>query len=331
MRLLRGVAFLGVIMLSISGCGPVRIDPLENIDTNETAFVVPLEGATNSDQKKFMSQDYLEKAKVATKRVTIPQRDRKTGRLWCNYEWIPTMRVIKINRAPITREWTDEEGRGTDKNSDDSISVQSKDSIGFKVGINITVFVAEEDAAKFLYYYAGKSLDQVVDTNIRGYVTSILTREFGSRTLEEGKLSKREISDLLLKDCQETYSKLGITVSSLGIIGGMKYVNPEIQKSINDNYVAGMKIQQSANEKEAQVNINAKDLSIAQNSRAMAEEFSKAQEAQVAKTKLQIELTKAEAQKAAAEKWDGKMPANLMPQNSSFLFNTDLNAEDKKQ
>lgn len=326
--------FIALAMLasavSVTGCGPVRIDPLENIDTNETAFVVPLEGQTNADQKKFMSQDYLEKAKVATKRVVIPQRDRKTGRLWFNYEWIPTMRVIKVNRAPITREWTDEEDRGTNHSVDDSISVQSKDSIGFKVGINVTVFVAEEDAAKFLYYYAGRSLEQVVDTNIRGYVTSILTREFGSRTLEEGKLAKREISDLLLKDCQETYSKMGITVSSLGIIGGMRYVNPEIQKSINDNYVAGMKIQQSENEKLAQVNINLKELSIAQNQKAMAEEFAKAQEALVAKTRLQIEQTRAEAQKVAAERWDGKMPANLMPESSSFLFNTSLEKERKE-
>jgi regulator of protease activity HflC (stomatin/prohibitin superfamily) len=318
-----------ILAISLVGCAPVRIDPLENIDTNETAFVVPLEGASNADQKMFMSMEYLEKAKVATKRVTIPQRYRVTGRLWFDGEWIPTMRVIKVNRAPITREWTDEEARGTNNQVDDSISVQSKDSIGFKVGINITVFVAEENAAKFLYYYAGKPLHQVVDENIRGYVTSILTREFGSRTLEEAKLAKREISDLLLSDCQETYSKMGITVSSLGIIGGMRYSNPEIQKSINDNYVAGMKIQQSENEKLAQVNINAKDLSVAQNARAMAEEFAKAQEAQIAKTRLQIELTKAEAMKAAAEKWTGQMPASVLPQGSNLLFGLDRN-EDRK-
>jgi hypothetical protein len=317
-----------LIALNFYGCTPVRVDPLEDIDTNETAFVVPLEGASNADQKKFMSMEYLEKAKVATKRVTIPQRYRQTGRLWFDAEWIPTMRVIKVNRAPITREWTEEEERGTNKSVDDSISVQSKDSIGFKVGINITVFVSEEDAAKFLYYYAGRSLEQIVDTNIRGYVTSVLTREFGSRTLEEGKLSKREISDLLLKDCQETYSKLGITVSSLGIIGGMKYVNGEIQKAINDNYVAGMKIQQSENEKLAQVNINAKDLSIAQNARAMAEEFAKAQVAQIAKTQLQIELTRAEAQKTAAEKWNGAMPSSILPQGSNLLFGLDEKKKD---
>ncbi len=310
---------LGFVLLA--GCTPVRIDPLENIDTNETAFVVPLEGSSSADQKKFMSQDYLEKAKVATKRVTIPQRYRQTGRFYWDAQYIPTMRVIKVNRAPITREWTDEEAVGTNHAEDDSISVQSKDSIGFKVGINVTVFVSEEDAAKFLYFYAGRSLSDIVDSNIRGYVTSILTREFGSRTLEEGKLAKREISDLILKDCQETYSKLGITVSSLGIIGGMKYVNPEIQKSINDNYIAGMKIQQTENDKLAQVNINAKDLSVAQNQRAMAEEFAKAQEAQVAKVKLQIELTKAEAQKTAADKWNGAMPASIIPEGSNLLFN----------
>ncbi len=313
-----------------TGCAPVRIDPLEEIDTNETAFVVPLEGSS-LDQRKFMSMDYLEKAKVATKRVTIPLRYRQTGRFYWQAEWIPTMRVIKVNRAPITREWTDEEAQGTrvDRDADDSISVQSKDSIGFKVGINITVFVAEEDAAKFLYYYAGKSLEQVIDGNIRGYVTSILTREFGSRTLEEGKLAKREISDELLADCKKTYSEVGITVSSLGIIGGMKYVNPEIQQSINANYVAGMKIQQSENERLAQENVNRKDLAIAQNARAMAEEFAKAQTAQIAKTQLQIELTRAEAQKTAAEKWNGSMPSNIIPSGSPMLFGLDTKETNK--
>lgn len=328
---MRNKVFLFVLtILLVSGCGPVRIEPLETIDTNETAFVVPLEGSTKTDQGRFMSIDYLEQAKVATKRVTVPLRYRKIGRMPFEYEWIPTMRVIKVNRAPITREWTDEEARGTNQQVDDSISVQSKDSIGFKVGINITTFVAEEDAAKFLYYYAGKPLSQVVDENIRGYVTSVLTREFGSRTLEEGKLAKREISDLILKDCQENYSKLGITVSSLGIIGGMKYINQEIQKSINDNYVAGMKIQQSENDKLAQVNINAKELSVAQNARAMAEEFAKAADAQVAKTKLQIELTKAEAMKTAAEKWNGSMPSSILPQGSNLLFGLDKKEDDNK-
>lgn len=317
----RLIWILGLVLLA--GCGQMRVDPLESIDTNETAFVVPLEGASNQNQAMFMSQEYLEKAKVATKRVVIPQRKRQTGRAWFDYEWIPTMRVIKVNRAPVTREWTDEEDRGTNEVADDSISVQSKDSIGFKIGINITSFIAEEDASKFLYYYAGRPLSQVVDENIRGYVTSILTREFGTRTLEEGKVAKSEISDLLLKDCQNTYSKMGISVSSLGITGGMKYTNPEIQKAINDNYVAGMKIQQSENEKLAQVNINAKDLSVAQNARAMAEEFAKAQEAQIAKTRLQIELTKAEATKTAAEKWNGQTPSSILPQGSNLLFGLD--------
>lgn len=304
------------------GCAPVRVDPLESIDTNETAFVVPLEGASNADQKKFMSVEYLEQAKVATKQITIPQRFRQTGRSDWDGEWIPTMRVIKVNRTPVTREWTAEANTGT-SSKDESIYVQSKDSIGFKVGINVTAFVAEVDAAKFLYYYAGQPLTTIVDGNIRGFITSILTREFGARTLEEGKLAKKEISDILLKECQDNYSKLGITVSSLGIIGGMQYTNPEIQKSINDNYVAGMKIQQTENDRLAQVNINSKELSIAKNQREMAEEFAKAQEAQIAKTRLQIELTRVEAQKLAAERWNGQMPSNILPQGSNLLFGLD--------
>ncbi len=71
-------------------------------------------------------------------------------------------------------------------------------------------------------------------------------------------------------------------------------------------------------------------MSVAQNARAMAEEFAKAADAQVAKTKLQIELTKAEAMKTAAEKWNGSMPSSILPQGSNLLFGLDKKADEQK-
>lgn len=321
-----GLIFLSTLLLA--GCAPVQIDPIEEIGTNETAFVVPLEGASKTEQGRFMSLEYLQQAKVATKRVTIPLRYRQTGRMYFEAEWIPTMRLIKVNRTPVTREWVEPAKTGT-STKDDSIQVESKDSIGFSVGVNITALVAEEDAAKFLYYYAGKPLEQVVDENVRGYVTSVLSREFGFRNLEQCKTDKKAIADLLQQDCQDTFSKMGITISNLGLVGGLNYSDKEIQTSINNAYVAGMKILETENDAKAQVNINLKELSMAQNNRAMAEEFAKAAVAQVQKTQLQIELTKAEALKTAAEKWNGSMPASILPQGSNLLFGLDKKSDEK--
>lgn len=301
------------VCLMSAGCiGPAKVPPIETIETNETAFLVPLEGASKENQAKFMSLEYLENAKLATKRITIPIRQRQIGRGYWNYEWIPTMRVIKVDRAPVTREWTQEQETGTSKNNE-SISVESKDSIGFRVGVNITCLIKEENAAIFLYNYSGKSLAYIMDNNVRGFVTSVLSREFATRELTQCKTDKKEITEVLLNEARANFEPMGITISNLGLVGGLEYENPEIQSAINDAYVAEMNIKNQQMKKEAQVHINEKDLSIAQNARAMAEEWAKAKDAQVAKTNLEIK-------KIIAEKWDGSFPKNIVPAGSNMLF-----------
>lgn len=185
-------AILGIAAAHLTACGPAQIPPIVDIETNETAFLVPMEGESKEGQERFMSVDFLEQNKAPTKRVTLPIRKRSTGRVWFDYEWLPTLRVVTVNRTPVTREWTAEEGTGTEA-KDQGIHVESKESIGFSVGVNLTASVTEEDAATFLYWYAGKKLAEVVDENVRGFVTSVLSREFGERDLMTGKGAKAEI------------------------------------------------------------------------------------------------------------------------------------------
>jgi len=45
--------------------------------------------------------------------MSKPSRWRKTGRLWYSGEWIDTVKVIKVDRSPITREWTAGRDTGT--------------------------------------------------------------------------------------------------------------------------------------------------------------------------------------------------------------------------
>jgi hypothetical protein len=305
---------LSIILFS---CAPPKVEKNEDIATNETAFLVPLEGESNSGQKKFMSIEYLEspQVKVAAKRIIMPQRSQKVGRFWNEIIWIPTMKVIKVDRSPVTREWTEEKETGSSEN-DEVIRVESKDSIGFKVGVNITSMVKEEDAAKFLYYFSGNPLSVIMDKDIRGSVASILSKEFGSRDLKECKIAKKDIQNILEKEVNEKYTQYGITITNVGLVGGLDYENPEIQIAINNAYIAEMKVSEAIQSKLEQDQINLKNIATAKANREAAEEFAKAQEAQVRKTNLEIELIK-------AKNWDGALPKTILPQNSQLLYGFD--------
>lgn len=290
-----------VVLGVLTGCGPMRVDPLDNIDTNETAFVIPLEGENKDSQKQFESIEYLDSQKVASKRVTIPQKMRQTGRLWMDYEWVPTIRVVKVNRTPVTREWT-AEAKGQ------PIAVESKDSIGFSIGVNITAFIEEKDTAKFLYYHRDKSLSAVIDSNIRGEIQNILSEEAARRNLEQCKREKNEIFEAAKKRIIPFAQKYGITICSFGIADGYCYDDPKVQDAINAAYVYEMSIKSEEQKKTAQEQINLRLLSIAENERKQAEEFAKASEARKKQVETEIIKMQAEAMLTFAQKWNGQVP-----------------------
>jgi len=318
-RKLSFLTLIFIIAIGFSACGPAKVPPLEEINTHETAFLVPLEGDTAGDQAKFMSVDYLNQNKVSAKRVTLPVRKRSTGRLWSDYEWVPTMRVIRVNRMPVTREWTGDENKGTSGN-DEAMWVESKDSIGFGLGANVTAMVTEADAAKFLYYFAGKSLAKVVDENVRGYVNSILSKKFADLDLVDARKEKAAAFTEAFDKTKEHFAKMGVTITNLGLSEGMVYADTEIQTIINDNFTAEMKIQIEDNNNKAQDKINARNVAIATAEKNAAIQFAKAKEARVAQVELEIRKMMAQAELNRSTKWDGAMPKNILPANSPLLM-----------
>ena len=294
----------------LTGCGPYPAEHAVEVKNNETAFVVPLEGDTKAKQAQFMSIEYLEKAKVATKRIIIPLRKRSLGRAWFDYEWIPLARVIVVDRAPVTCQWLEKNG----------IMVESLDSVGFTAGVNCTGMIKEEDAAKFLYYYPGNSLSDVMNKNVKGFIQNVLAREFGSRNLSKCQQEKKDIVLGLSRELTAHFAQYGITISSVGIADGMSYDNAEVQKTIDAVFVNETRVKQAEQEREAQKIVNEKDLSIARNERLKAEEFAKAAEAQTKMVELKIRQMDAEAKLESAKRWDGKTPSGVVPANSPFLF-----------
>ena len=310
------------IMLTVGCRGPYQAEVIEEIAPNETAFLVPLEGATKDGQGKFMSIEYLNTAKVATKRVTIPTRKQETGRLWSDYKWIPTMKLIKVDRKPVTRIWTNTPATGTSA-AQEGLCVESRESVDFCAGAIAIGTITEEDAAKFLYNYASKALTDVMDHDVRGYLGSILSREFGSRTLDSARKEKNDIFNIALAETRTFFGSKGVTIQQIGATEGLQYRDSKIQEAINATFVAENDKNTAENQRVAQQKRNELNVAKAVAERQAAEEFAKALQAQTAIRDLDIRMVQAQATLEAAKKWDGKMPANIMPQGTNMLFGMD--------
>lgn len=312
------VSFL--LLLGVGCIGPAELEQFAEISPSQTAFLVPLEGKTKTEQGKFMSVEYLNENKIATKRISLPLRKVDTGRLWYQYKYIPTMAVIAVDRTPVTREWTADTSTGTAKN-DQAIHVESKDSIGFGVGINITTMIKEEDAALFLYNFAGRSLAEITDNNVRGTISSVVSRELAKYDLELGRSKKNEVVEMALKEGREFFAKSGVTIANLGLAEGLTYDDPAVQGKINDKFKAEMQIQIEDKTNESQSKINARNIAMAEAQKTAALKFAEASEARKKQVDIEIQQTLAEAQLTMAKNWNGQLPANILPSNSPLLLN----------
>jgi hypothetical protein len=236
----------------------------------ETGYLIPLEGATKESQKRFDSVEALDKNRVAIKRVQIPHRWVQTGRLLpTSGHYIDTVRLVVVNRSPVTREWTADVDSGTGS-TDQAVWLESKDSIGFSLGFNCTAFIDEPDASKFLYWYPTTTADtsienvdkstaglaHVMDKEIRARVVMLGNFVASKYDLDDLRSRKQEILDVVrngvpeerdkegniiqerLQGTIEHFAARGITITNLGHFGGFEYEQPEIQTAINDTFIA---------------------------------------------------------------------------------------------
>ena len=330
---------VGFVSMGI-GCGPKMVEQFVEIEANETAFLVPLEGASKSGQGKFMSEEFLNEAKVASKRISLPLRKHVTGKLPGSFTWIPTIKVIKVNRAPVTREWTGKAVTGT-SSANEALFVESMDSIGFGVGLNVTAMITEEDSARFLYRFAGVSLDTIVDKNVRGFLNSVLSREFAKYDLNVCRTKKNDVIDIATREVKEHFKNNGITIANIGIAEGLVYVNSAIQDKIDEMFTAEMdaqiqvqtnlkaekarhneiKLQELANE--AQQKANEQKIKNATAEAEAAREFAKALSERTKQIDLEIKKMLAEAKLTQAKNWNGQLPEKILPSNSNLLLQVD--------
>lgn len=331
-KIIQSVLIAVICAVGLTGCiKPPKVPTPVEIKPNETAWVIPLDGSTKTDQAKFNSVEFLNGHKVATKRIWIDKVEKPIGRFSWEIEWIDAVRVITVDRSLVTREWTFDEKTGTSA-KDEGIRCNTKDNIGLDIGITITVCINEDDASTYLYYHGERTLASVMDDNIRSFVTTSLSQKVASMDLADFQNSQNKIYADLAKEVTEDCKANGITVKSIGNARGWRFIDQKIQDSINASYIAQQDNKTAEMEQNAKKTRNATDILNQEKDNQIKVIKAKA-EAEAAKTleavkeaaqfqnDLQVRLLTAQAQMEMAQKWDGKLPSNILPANSPMLMN----------
>jgi SPFH domain / Band 7 family len=246
---------------------PYDVPEFVEVDSSESAFLIPLEGDTSS-QAALHSVKFLEEKKIATKRVQITHRWQQTGYLPSTGSYIGTVRLVKVDRRPITREWTRSPKTGT-SGKDEAMSAESKDSINFSMGIGCTAHIPEDATALFLYSYPSKSLAEMMDSEVRARIHQIMAEESGTYTVFDLPSKKNDIMKAVREDVIPFFKKKGIEITTLAMLGGLTFENQEIQKAIDESAKASQ-LKVAAEGKRALQEVENKTLLLAAEGKAIA-------------------------------------------------------------
>lgn len=288
-----------VTMGSLTACvKPYDTPEFYTIEASQTAFLIPLTGDT-TNQASFESEELLAQAKVATKEVQIPHRWVQTGRFSWQGEWRPSAKLIVVERTPETREWSSEKESGTSAKNQ-AIYAESKESIGFSVGMNCSAQIyTEDDAVKFLYSYNNKTLEEIMDSEIRARVESKFVEQCAQYTLNEILANKESIMNAVRDDVTSYFGDKGITITVLGMKDGIEYDDEAIQAAINEKFSSEQKLVTQENNNKV----------IVSKAEAEAEAQRIAAEAEAdANRKLAESLTPELIEKQKIDKWNGDVP-----------------------
>jgi regulator of protease activity HflC (stomatin/prohibitin superfamily) len=337
-----GAALL--LPLLSSGCWwkPFKPVKFETIGTNEEAFVIPYVG-DNADQASTESEAFLKAKLVNTKQVEIPQQWVPKGYeyMGADGEWRDAAIVIKVDRSPVTREWTADENSGT-SNKNEAIWVMTADQVEFSTGWTVTARIASrDDAVKFLHNYRNETLAEVLDREVRAYVQTAFGLEVTDQRMDKLRLEATPHIKKVIEATTAFFVERGITITNLGISGGFIYKDKSIQTKLVEVFNAEQEqtiatskaaaLQKEAQGKADAAKVAAQGEASATQLRAEAEaEATKARadasayEIEKAREQLPIylQLRQLEVQKTQIEKWKGSFPTIYVgPMSPSSLLN----------
>src|ERR1043165_9835205 len=163
--------------------------------------------------------------------------------------------------------------------------------------------------------------------------------------LDDLRSRKQEISDAVKQDLTNFFAVRGISITPVGMFGGMTYENPEIQKSIDQTFIAQQlkvvaeakfEAQKKENDRleleargfaekarrEAQGQADSRKTFAAGEPEAIRVINSAALEAQ--QNPLLLQLKSLEVEKARIEKWDGRYPQMWLGASATGMTSPNL-------
>lgn len=263
------------VMLALLAVGSAALKPVpalafaETVDKteaytilpNESAFWIPDVGANKDSQAQMDSEAYLQERKIALKRFVIPHAklSGSGGAAWYSTGWdfyVPTGRLIIIDRTTYSREWVAQHDRGTSSRNE-AFPCQSKEGLNVSVGVSIGASVSEANAAKYLFrfgvvspggnrtdpqviftsVYYGRKLSDVMDDVGRKKVQTLVCDQIASRTFDKVNEEAVAIMVSVKKDAAEYFASVGITLDFLGWADTFTF-DSEVQQAVNRRFVA---------------------------------------------------------------------------------------------
>ena len=334
-RLGRGSAAAGLALLALttSGCWrPFEPVQLETINPNEEAFLLPLTGDVKA-QTSTNNEEYLRSNLVYTKQVKIPQQWVPKGfeTIAPNGTWKPAAILVKVDKSPVTREWTADSNSGT-SNRNEAIWVMTSDQVEFSTGWTCTARIAaRDDAVKFLHNYPNGSLQTVMDTEVRAKLQAAFGLEVTDVPMDTLRKQATPHIVSVTTDVTSFFKERGITITNLGITGGFVYkdktimdtmvkvFNAEQEKAIASAAFQAQDMKNKTVESEAEGRAKAlltQKQAEADGIKVVAD--AKAYEIEKAKTdgEIYLALKRLEIEKEKLMKWDGRFPTYFMGSGS---------------
>lgn len=227
---------------------------------NESAFWIPDVGANKDNQAQFDSEAFFQERKVALKRFVVPhQKLSGSGGASMFSGWdlyVPTGRLIIVDRTPYSREWVAAHDRGT-STRDESFPCQSREGLNITVGVSIGASVQEGNSAKYLYrfgvvtpkgnrsdpqvifasVYYSRSLSEVMDDVGRKKVQTLVCEDIASRSFDRVNEEAVAIMDDVRKKAADYFAGVGITLDFIGWADTFTF-DASVQKAVDDRYAA---------------------------------------------------------------------------------------------
>jgi len=243
------------------------------IPPNSTAFWIPDQGNTQANQQQTDDASFYNSHTVPGKIFVVPHsifQNSGGTHVWDQDYYVPDGRLILVDRTPITREWTSEAGTGTSQ-TNQAFQCQSDDGLNIGAAVSITVSIAPQDAATYLYYfgtdaivpnpgddymsanpnadpsndpnvifssvYHARSLSEVMDTVGHGLVEAAVCQAIGANDLQTDNKDYDSIMTQVQKNAEAYLNPRGITIDNLGWAGTFSF-DPDVQKAINNLFIA---------------------------------------------------------------------------------------------